>query len=146
MKRVSAYVGQTELFIIANNDGMKINAGVSAKNELIKECVIKEIFGIQVIASVNTINLAILVNIQIIQIASVKQKLIDPLVEECTENINETKLVKKTLDEIKDRYSFSIVYKVLFWIFFIFFIISIEIGICFVYRKYVNCNKYDLPY
>ena len=39
-----------------------------------------------------------------------KKKLIDRLVEECTENINETKLVKKTLDENKDRYSFSIVY------------------------------------
>ena len=53
---------------------------------------------------------------------------------------NETKLVKKTLDENKDR--------VLFWISFIFFIISIEIGIGinFVYHKYVNRKKYDLPY
>ena len=77
-----------------------------------------------------------------------RKKLIDPLVEECTENIDETKLVKKTLDknENKDKCNSYVVYKVLFWIFFIFFIISIGIGIYFVYRKYVNRNKYDLPY
>ena len=55
---------------------------------------------------------------------------------------NETRLVKKTLDENK--------YRMLFWIFFIFFLISIGIrigiGIYFVYYKYVNRNKYDLPY
>ena len=54
-----------------------------------------------------------------------RKKLVDPLVEECTKNIEETKLVKKTLDENKDRCNFCIVYRVLFWIFFIFFIISI---------------------
>ena len=32
-----------------------------------------------------------------------RKKLINPLVEECTENINETELVKKTLDKSKDR-------------------------------------------
>ena len=30
-----------------------------------------------------------------------RKKLADPLVEECTENIDETKLVKKTLDKMK---------------------------------------------
>ena len=71
-----------------------------------------------------------------------RKKLVDPLVEECTENIEETKLLKKTLDKNK--------YRVLFWIFFILFLISIGIGIgigiYFVYCKYVNRNKYDLPY
>ena len=78
-----------------------------------------------------------------------RKKLIDPLVEECTENIDETKLVKKTIDENenKDKCNSYVVYKVLFLIFFILFIISIVISIYFVYRKYVNCNnKYDLPY
>ena len=75
-----------------------------------------------------------------------QKKLADPLIEECTENIDETKLVKKTLDENKDRCSFSTAYKMLFWIFFIFFIIRVGIGIYFVYRKYVDCNKYDLLY
>ena len=77
-----------------------------------------------------------------------RKKLIDPFAEECTENINETNLVKKTLDKIKnkDKCNSYVLYKVLFWIFFILFIISIEIGIYFVYHKYVNRNKYDLPY
>ena len=35
-----------------------------------------------------------------------RKNLIDPLIEECTENINETKLVEKTLDENKERFVF----------------------------------------
>ena len=68
-------------------------------------------------------------------------------------NIDETKLVKKTSTELhtdenesKNKCNSYVVYKVLLWIFFIFFIISMGIGIYFVYRNYVNCNKYDLPY
>ena len=75
-----------------------------------------------------------------------RKKLVDLLVEECTENIEETKLVKKTLDENKDRCNSYAVYKALFWTFFIFFITNFGIGIYFVYRNYVNRNKYDLPY
>ena len=69
-----------------------------------------------------------------------RKKLVDPLVEECTENINETKLVEKTLDknENKDKCNSYVVYKVLFWTFFIFFIINLGIGTYFIYRKYVN--------
>ena len=74
-----------------------------------------------------------------------RKKLVDPLVEECTENIEETKLVKKTLDENKDRYNSYVIYTVLFCTFFIFFIINFGISIYFVYRNYVN-PKYDLPY
>ena len=59
-----------------------------------------------------------------------REKLVDPLVEECTKNIEEAKLVKKAL----------------FCIFFIFFIISIGISVHFVCCKYANCNKYNLPY
>ena len=77
-----------------------------------------------------------------------RKKLVDLLVEECTENIEETKLVKKTLDKNKnkDKCNSYVVYKVLFWPFFIFFIINFGISIYFVYRKYVNHNKYELPY
>ena len=75
-----------------------------------------------------------------------RKKLVDPLIEECTEKIDETKLVKTTLDKNKNRCNFCIVYRVLFCIFFLFFIISIGIGIYFAYRKYANCNKYNLPY
>ena len=76
-----------------------------------------------------------------------RKKLVDQLDEECTENINETELVKKkTLDKSKDRCNFYVVYRALFWTFFIFFLISIGISIYFVYHNYVNRNKYGLPY
>ena len=74
----------------------------------------------------------------------------DPLIEECIENIDETKLVKKTLDknDNKDRCNSCVLHKMLFWIFFILFIISIGIGIgiYFACFRHLNCNKYNLPY
>ena len=78
-----------------------------------------------------------------------KKKLIDPLVEECTKNINETSLVKKTLGKTEDRCDSFVVYRALFWTFFIFFLISIGIIYLSIYIVYCNCvirNKYDLPY
>ena len=79
-----------------------------------------------------------------------RKKLADPLVEVCTENIEETKLPKKTFDKNETRLVKKTLdenkYIVLFWIFFIFVLIGIGIDIYFVYCKYVNRNKYDLPY
>ena len=49
---------------------MMINVGVNAKNGLIKVCVMKDLFGILVIVSVNVINLVTLENIYIIKIVS----------------------------------------------------------------------------
>ena len=78
-----------------------------------------------------------------------RKKIVDSLVEECTENIEEIKLLKKTLDK-NEKTLHENKYRMLFWISFIFFAIrigiGIGIGIYFVYRKYVNHNKYDLPY
>ena len=89
-----------------------------------------------------------------------RKKLIDPLVEECTENIDETKLVNITAEnENNSRCTSYLAYKVFF---FIFFIISCGIIIItshykiiiftlflfleyFVYHKYVNRIKHDLP-
>ena len=53
-----------------------------------------------------------------------RKKLVDPLIEECTENTDETKLVNITFaeNENKDKCNSYVVYEVLF---FIFFIISI---------------------
>ena len=62
-----------ELFEIINNAGLKINADVNVKNYLIKVYVIKDLFGIQVIVSVNVINRVILINIEVIQIVSVEK-------------------------------------------------------------------------
>ena len=73
-----------------------------------------------------------------------KTKLVDPLVEECTENINGTKLIKVTVEnENKDSCRPYVVYKVLF---VILFMISIIIIIYFVYHGYFNRIKYNLPY
>ena len=56
------------------------------------------------------------------------KKLVDPLVEECTENIEETKLVNITVEnENNGRCNSYVVYMVLI---FIFFIISSGIIIC----------------
>ena len=57
-----------------------------------------------------------------------RKKLVDPLVEECTENIEETKLVNITVEnENNGRCNSYVVYMVLI---FIFFIISSGIIIC----------------
>ena len=73
-----------------------------------------------------------------------RKNLIDPLVEECTGNIDETKVVNITVEnESNSRCTSYIVYRVLF---FMFFIISCGIIIYFVYHKYVNRIKQDLPY
>ena len=75
-----------------------------------------------------------------------RKKLVDPLAEEFTENIEEITLVIKTLEENKDSCNSYVVYKVLFYAFFIFFITNFGISIYFIYRNYVNRNKYYLPY
>ena len=52
-----------EVFVIINNVGMKINAGVNVKNWLIKVVVIKDLFGMLVIVNGNEINHVMLDNI-----------------------------------------------------------------------------------
>ena len=88
------------------------------------------------------INLVILLNIY--SSCKCRKKLIDPLVEECAKNIDETKLVNITIkNETNSRCTSYLVYKVLFWIFFV---IRCGTIICIVYHVYVNRIKYDLPY
>ena len=73
-----------------------------------------------------------------------RKTLLDPLVEECTENINVRKLIKVTVEnKNNDRCCSYVIYMVLFWIFFV---ISCGIIIYTVYHEYVNCIKYNLPY
>ena len=54
---------ETRYIVIINNVGIKINADVNAKNQLIKEYIINDLFGILVIVSVNVIKHVILENI-----------------------------------------------------------------------------------
>ena len=63
MKHVDMNVDLMQVFVIISNVGMMINAGVNAKNWLIKTYAIKDLFGILVIVSVNVINPVILVSI-----------------------------------------------------------------------------------
>ena len=52
-----------------------------------------------------------------------KKKIVDPLlIKECTKNIDETELVRKTSNENECRCSLCTVYKVLFFVFFVFFV------------------------
>ena len=64
-----------------------------------------------------------------------RKKLVDKLVEECTENIEETRLVEKTSAKNKNKHKCSscTLYIVLFSIIFT---INIGIGICFVYSRW----------
>ena len=64
-----------------------------------------------------------------------RKKLVDKLVEECTENIEETRLVEKTAT--KNKCSSCIVYIVLFSLSFA---INIEIGTYFVYSYWYLKN------
>ena len=76
-----------------------------------------------------------------------RKRLVDKLVHECTENIEETSLVKINSTKCKDN--FCVLYIVLFSIFFP---INIGIATYFVYYKYMNhINKnvseyYDYVY
>ena len=73
-----------------------------------------------------------------------RKKLVDQLVEECTKNINETKLIKVTVEnENKDSCRSYVVYKVLF---IMFFMINFVIIIYFFYHVHVNRIKCNLPY
>ena len=77
MKLVNLSVNFEKMFVVINNIGIKINVDVNAKNKLIKECVIKDLFGILVIVSVNVIKRVILVNVQTMKIVNAQKKLVD---------------------------------------------------------------------
>ena len=60
------------MLVIINNVGMMINAGVNAKNWLIKAYAIKDLFGIQVVVSASVINPLILESIYTTKSVSAK--------------------------------------------------------------------------
>ena len=79
-----------------------------------------------------------------------RKKLTDPLVEECTENIDETELVNITVEnENNSRCNSYLVYKMLFFIFFIiscgiiiyFFTISMLIVLNIIYLINHNIKR-----
>ena len=62
-----------QLFVIINSVGIKINVDVNLKNLLIKEYVIKDLFEIPVVVSVNVIKLVMSVNIWTIKIVNAEK-------------------------------------------------------------------------
>ena len=65
-----------------------------------------------------------------------RKRLVDKLIEECTENIKEVEISGITQDE--NKYGSCTIYTVLF---LIIFTINIRIGSHFVYYKYMSRNK-----
>ena len=63
IKRVSVNVDYMQVFVKINNIGIKINADLNVKNQLTKEYVINDLFGILVIVNVSLINHVMLENI-----------------------------------------------------------------------------------
>ena len=73
IKRVNVNVDLIQVFLIINKGEIMINAGVNGKNQLIKVCLIKNLFGIQVVVSVNVINHVMLQSIQTMKIVNVER-------------------------------------------------------------------------
>ena len=93
---------------------------------------VRDLFGILVIVSVNVIKRVMLVNIYTMKIVNTEKKLTDKLVDECAETIKEVKLTKITLAKNENKYkcNFCTLYIVLFSILFT---INVGIGAYFVY-------------
>ena len=71
------------------------------------------------------------------KIVSTEKKIVDKLVDECTETVEEVKLAKITLAENENSYKCSscTVYTVLFWIFF-------TINLCGIGAYFVDFDGY----
>ena len=70
-----------QVFVMINSARIMVNADENAKNWLSKKYMIKDLFGIQVIANVNVINHAMLENILDYVNCKCRKNLIDKLVE-----------------------------------------------------------------
>ena len=107
---------------------------------------IKHLFGIQVFVSMNVIigDKCDIGEYLDYDNCKCRKKLVDKLVEECTENDEEVKLAKITLAENENKYKYCscTLYIVSF---LIVFTINIGIGTYFVCYKYMNHNKETDP-
>ena len=135
MKRVNVNVDLMQVLVTINNIGTKINAGVNAKNWLIKVYVIKDFFW-------NPSNCECECDIgEYLDYENCKcrKKLVNKLVEECTENVNGVKIAGMALFEHENErvssYTICVVLAVV-----IVLTINIGIGAYFAY-KYMNRNR-----
>ena len=109
-----------QVFVTINNAVTKINVGVNVKNWLIKVYVIKDLFVILAIVKCECDQSCDVGEYLYYVNCKCRKKLIDKLVEECTENIKGVKLAKITLAENENKYKSSscTLYIVLFSILF----------------------------
>ena len=128
-----------QAFVAINNVGTKINAHVNPKNWLIKVCD-KGLFGNPSNCKCECDKLCDIGECLDYQNCKCRKKLVEKMVEECTETNNEVKLARITLAENNNKYkcSSSTLYIVLFSIVFT---INVGIGTYLVYYKYMNRNK-----
>ena len=126
-----------QVFVIVNNVGIMINAGVNVKNWLTKGYVTKDLFEILVIVNVNVINPV--KEYLDSKNCRYRKKLVDKLVEECTENLDEVKIAGTALIERRNECKSSCTIYVI--LIAITFTISIGIGTYFIYYKYMNHDK-----
>ena len=124
-----------QVFVIINNVGIMINMDANVKNWLIKVYVIKDMLGILVIVSVNGGYLDY-------KNCKCRKKLVDKLVEECSDNSDEAKLTEIALFEHKNES--ACYYTVFIALGVIVLTICVGIGAYFVYYKYMNRNKKDV--
>ena len=119
-----------QVFVIINKDGIMKNAYVNVKNRLTKEDVMKNFFGILVIA--NVINhVTIIWEYLDYENCKCRKNLVDKLVEECSENIDGNEMIyNTTLNDYEKVCNYCTIYIV---IFVIFFIISISISSAFIH-------------
>ena len=119
-----------QVFVIINKDGIMKNAYVNVKNRLTKEDVMKNLFGILVIANV-TNHVTIIREYLDYENCKCRKNLVDKLVEECSEKTDGCEMIyNKTLNDYEKVCNYCTIYIV---IFVIFFIISISISSAFIH-------------
>ena len=98
-----------QAFVIINNIGIVINADVNAKNWLSKVDVMMDLFGILVYLNMNVVNCNIGEYLDY-KICKCSKKLIDKLVEECSEDNDENIMIHNaTLNDYKKVNKFCII-------------------------------------
>ena len=95
-----------QVFVIITNAGMMINVDANVKNWLIKVYAIKDMLGIVVIVSVND-KWCDFGEYLDYENCKCRKRLVDQLVEECNENIDESKLSEIALFKHKNECAHS---------------------------------------
>ena len=133
MKRVNASVNLEKVFVITNNVGIKINVDVNCKELIDKGMYDKGFIWNPSNCEFECDKACDFGEYLDYDNCKCRKKLVAPLIEECTETVEEVKLAKIILAENENSYKCSscTVYTVLFWRFLT--INVAEIGAYFVY-------------